>query len=74
MSCDFENGSFILLAGWRVDFNLPVSSFEDNIAATRRLVDLALESPHAVPPRLLFVSSVGLFRSQLTVDSSALKH
>jgi thioester reductase-like protein len=47
-----------------VDFNLSVSSFEGNIRALRNLIDLALLSPHAEPPRLLFISSVGVFRSK----------
>ena len=37
---------------------------EPLIAATRRLADLALTSPHQTPPRLLFVSSVNVFNSK----------
>lgn len=48
---------------WRVDFNLSLASFETAIGGTRSLVDLALSSPRATPPRVLFTSSVGIFRS-----------
>jgi nucleoside-diphosphate-sugar epimerase len=37
---------------------------EPLIAGTRRLVDLALSSPHALPPRLVFTSSIGVVRSE----------
>ncbi|CCM06250.1 uncharacterized protein FIBRA_08499 [Fibroporia radiculosa] len=50
----------IIHNAWRVDFNLSLSSFESNIKSLRHLVDLALTSPLTTPPRLLFVSSVGV--------------
>lgn len=45
---------------WLVDFALPLSTFEQAICGTRRLVDFALESPKGSPPRLLFASSIGV--------------
>ncbi|KDQ56520.1 hypothetical protein JAAARDRAFT_294258 [Jaapia argillacea MUCL 33604] len=53
----------IIHNAWRVDFNLSLKSFESNIAGLRNLVDLALASPHPQPPRLVFVSSIGVFRN-----------
>lgn len=49
-----------LLIGWTVNFNLSLSSFESNIQTLKNLMDLALQSPRESPPRLLFVSSVGV--------------
>ncbi|KAH8100027.1 acetyl-CoA synthetase-like protein [Cristinia sonorae] len=46
--------------GYRVNFNLALASFEPNVRTARHLVDLALSSPHLSPPRLLFVSSIGV--------------
>lgn len=51
------------VAAWRVDFNLSLMSFEDAIGGVRTLVDLALSSPRPDPPRIVFTSSVGVFRS-----------
>ncbi|KAJ8082616.1 putative NRPS-like protein biosynthetic cluster [Marasmius tenuissimus] len=53
----------IIHAAWNVNFNVALSSMEPLIAATRRLADLALSSPHQTPPRLLFVSSVNVFNN-----------
>ncbi|KAJ6611221.1 hypothetical protein B0H10DRAFT_2224315 [Mycena sp. CBHHK59/15] len=51
----------IIHQAWRIDFNVVLSSLEPLIAATRRLVDLALSSPHAETPRFVFASSHSLF-------------
>ena len=56
-----------LPTAWRVDFNLALSSFENNVKGTRRLVDLALTSPHPNPARILFVGSVSVFQSESTI-------
>ncbi len=48
---------------WKVDFNLSISSFAHDIQGTRNLVDLALGSPYATAPSMIFVSSVGIFTS-----------
>lgn len=58
----------LLFTAWRVDFNLSVVSFEKNIQGTRNLVNLALTSPHEVTPRLLFVSSIGVFQSEYNIS------
>ena len=39
--------------------NLSVASFDSQIASVRSLAILALRSPREVPPRLVFMSSVG---------------
>lgn len=46
--------------GWRVDFNLGLSSFESNIAGVRNLINFALQSRLSVPPRLIFVSTIAV--------------
>ncbi|KIM81361.1 hypothetical protein PILCRDRAFT_821447 [Piloderma croceum F 1598] len=57
----------IIHNAWRVDFNLALQSFEPHVKGVRNLIDLALTSPHANPPHLLFMSSVGVFRQYQTV-------
>jgi NAD(P)-dependent dehydrogenase (short-subunit alcohol dehydrogenase family) len=52
-------------AAWRVDFNLALSSFEPSIKAIRILMDFALSTKLAKPPRLVFTSSVSVLRSEL---------
>jgi nucleoside-diphosphate-sugar epimerase len=49
---------------WRVDFNLALRSFDLQVKGLRNLIDLALASPHANPPRLLFTSSVAVLRRE----------
>ncbi|TFK94521.1 acetyl-CoA synthetase-like protein [Polyporus arcularius HHB13444] len=51
----------IMHNAWKVDFNLSISSFAHDIQGTRNLVDLALGSPYATAPSIIFVSSVGIF-------------
>ncbi|KAI0045616.1 acetyl-CoA synthetase-like protein [Auriscalpium vulgare] len=51
----------IIHNAWRINLNISLLSFEDSIVGVRRLVDFALSSPLADSPRLLFVSSIGVF-------------
>ena len=57
----FTNNRFGAIA-WPVDFNLNLISFEKHLQGTRNLVDYALSSPFVDPPRLMFISSIGIFR------------
>ncbi|TFY82997.1 hypothetical protein EWM64_g1012 [Hericium alpestre] len=51
----------IIHNAWRVDFKLSLQSFEANVKGLRNLLDFALLSPLARPPRLSFTSSIGIF-------------
>ncbi|KDQ23277.1 hypothetical protein PLEOSDRAFT_1068285 [Pleurotus ostreatus PC15] len=53
----------IMHNAWRVDFNVALSSMEPLVAGTRRLIDFALQSARAMPPSILFVSSIGVARN-----------
>ncbi|KAJ6598643.1 hypothetical protein B0H10DRAFT_2085224 [Mycena sp. CBHHK59/15] len=53
----------IIHNGWQVNFNFSLSSMEPLVAGTRQLIDFVLSSPHPVPPRLIFVSTAGIFRN-----------
>ncbi|RPD79527.1 acetyl-CoA synthetase-like protein [Lentinus tigrinus ALCF2SS1-7] len=46
---------------WKVDFKLGLSSFESDLQAIRNLVELSLSSRHTAPPKIVFISSVGVF-------------
>ncbi|KAJ6613063.1 hypothetical protein B0H10DRAFT_2275780 [Mycena sp. CBHHK59/15] len=48
--------TLIIQNAWTLDFNMGLASFEPHILGTRRLIDLALSSPHA--PKFLFTSSI----------------
>ncbi|THG97397.1 hypothetical protein EW026_g4592 [Hermanssonia centrifuga] len=52
----------IIHNAWPVNFNMSLTTFEPSVRSVRRLVDLALSSPHPTPARLLFVSSVAILR------------
>ncbi|TFK80331.1 acetyl-CoA synthetase-like protein [Polyporus arcularius HHB13444] len=52
----------ILHNAWRVNFKLALASFETELAGLRNLIEVALSSPYTVPPKLQFVSSIGVFR------------
>ncbi|KAF7795914.1 hypothetical protein EIP86_007081 [Pleurotus ostreatoroseus] len=54
--------SLIIHNAWPVNFNMSLSSFEPSVQGVRSLIDLALSSPHASPPKLLFISSIGVLR------------
>ncbi|GAD96718.1 NRPS-like enzyme, putative [Paecilomyces variotii No. 5] len=44
---------------WKVNFNLRLSSFEDNIAGVKHLIDLCLHARAEVPATFTFFSSIG---------------
>jgi hypothetical protein len=50
-------------AAWPVNFTASLASLEPSVRSVRVFVDLALGLPHRTPPRLLFLSSIGLFYS-----------
>ncbi|KAJ7640716.1 hypothetical protein DFH06DRAFT_1429524 [Mycena polygramma] len=60
--------TIILHNAWQVNFNHSLSSMEPLVAGTRQLIDFALTSPHISPPRLLFVSSAGVFNNLKGTD------
>lgn len=71
------------LEGWRVDFNMGLAAFEDDVKGVRNLIDLALSSSLVSPPHFLFPSSVAVVHSayfcaapfghiRLTIDSRRL--
>ena len=49
--------------GWRVDFNMGLAAFEDDIKGVRNLIDLALSSSLSSPPHFLFPSSLAVVHS-----------
>lgn len=49
---------------WSVNFNLPLESFLGAISGMRSLVDFALSSKRSQLPRFIFISSLGIFRSE----------
>ena len=49
--------------GWRVDFNMGLAAFEDDIKGVRNLIDLALSSSLSSPPNFLFPSSLAVVHS-----------
>ncbi|PIL27263.1 hypothetical protein GSI_10408 [Ganoderma sinense ZZ0214-1] len=51
----------ILHNAWTVNFVLSLRSFETDLRGTRNLIDLALSSPYSEPPRIVFISSIGVF-------------
>jgi thioester reductase-like protein len=46
--------------GWKVDFNLGLSSFGPNITGVRNLINFALGSTLPKPPRFIFVSTIAV--------------
>ncbi|KAF8576894.1 acetyl-CoA synthetase-like protein [Ramaria rubella] len=61
----------IIHNAWQVDFNISLASFEPAIRGVRNMVDLALKSPHASPPRVMFTSSVGIIKSSTDIPPVA---
>jgi len=49
--------------GWRIDFNMGLAAFEDDIKGVRNLIDLALSSSLSPPPHFLFPSSPAVVHS-----------
>ncbi|CAL1709823.1 unnamed protein product [Somion occarium] len=60
----------IIHNAWPVDFNLNLISFEKHLQGTRNLVDFALSSPFIDAPRLMFISSIGIFRKPKSRDTA----
>jgi len=54
--------SHIVHSAWAVDFGMPLAGFESALEGTRRLIDLALMSTRPTPPRLIFISTIGVYR------------
>lgn len=52
----------IIHASWLINWSLDLAQFDDLIMGTRNLVDLALSSPQPTPPRIVFISSIGVLR------------
>ena len=57
-------------AAWTVNFVLSLRSFETDLRGTRNLIDLALSSPYSEPPRILFISSIGVFTRAFVCSGS----
>ncbi|KAK0437868.1 hypothetical protein EV421DRAFT_999334 [Armillaria borealis] len=53
----------IIHSAWLRNYAVSLSTLEPLISGTRRLIDLALGSPHSVPPTFVFVSSLLIFRN-----------
>jgi thioester reductase-like protein len=49
--------------GWRVDLNMGLAAFEDDIKGVRNLIDLTLSSYLSSPPHFLFPSSPAVVHS-----------
>ncbi|TFK81602.1 acetyl-CoA synthetase-like protein [Polyporus arcularius HHB13444] len=56
-----ETITHVIHNAWKVDFNLTLPSFEGDLQSVRNLVDLCLSSGHATPPKIVFISSIGIF-------------
>ncbi|KAK0444273.1 uncharacterized protein EV420DRAFT_1277509 [Desarmillaria tabescens] len=54
----------IIHSAWLRNYAVSLSTLEPLISGTRRLIDLALGSPHSAPPTFVFVSSLLVFRSK----------
>ena len=54
-------------AAWKVNFNLSLASFEQDIQGVRNFVDLALSSPYTDAPTVMAVSSVSVFLSKACI-------
>jgi len=66
------NVTAIILNGWRVNFASPLRDFEPVMAGARKLIEMALASPHKRPPRFIFSSTIGVFQS--SSETHALRH
>ncbi|KAF8578531.1 acetyl-CoA synthetase-like protein [Ramaria rubella] len=58
-----DNITLIIHNAWRVNFNMALDTFKPVIRSVRNLIDFALQSPKAVPPRFIFVGSIGVYRN-----------
>ena len=52
------------MTAYPVNFNLSLTSFEPAIKDLRKIIDLALASPLAEPPSILFTSSISVVNRQ----------
>ncbi|PIL33564.1 hypothetical protein GSI_04187 [Ganoderma sinense ZZ0214-1] len=50
----------IILNAWKVNFNVPVTAFEQDIQSVRNFVDFALSSPYIHAPAVVFVGSIAV--------------
>ncbi|KAF5004822.1 hypothetical protein FDECE_8699 [Fusarium decemcellulare] len=62
----------IIHNAWTVNFNMTLSSFEPQLAGTRRLIDLALSSGQKHTPELVFISSIAAVAAAGSSSSSSL--
>ncbi|KAI0746390.1 acetyl-CoA synthetase-like protein [Daedaleopsis nitida] len=63
----------IIHNAWQVNFNLSLPSFEGDLRRLRKLIELALRSPYEAPPKVMFVSSIGVvgqYQSSANVPES----
>jgi nucleoside-diphosphate-sugar epimerase len=58
-----ESVTLIVHNAWRLDFNIPLSSFEDHVRATCNLLSLGLASPSLDAVRFVFTSSITVGQS-----------
>ena len=61
-------GTHGFVLAWKVDFNQTVASFKTLLDGTRGLVDFCLTSPYESAPKLLFTSSVSVFKGTPTAN------
>ena len=61
----FSKPSYFVIA-WKVNFSMSIASFEVDMQGTRNFIDLAVSSPYATPPSILFVSSIGTLASMFS--------
>ncbi|KAL1885009.1 putative secondary metabolism biosynthetic enzyme [Paecilomyces lecythidis] len=54
-----EDITVLYHCAWKVNFNLRLGSFEDNIAGVKHLIDLCLHARAEVPATFAFFSSIG---------------
>ncbi|KAF8510926.1 hypothetical protein BU17DRAFT_55015 [Hysterangium stoloniferum] len=60
-----DNVTLIIHTAWKVNFNLGLNSYIPLLQGVRKLVDIALQSPLSAPPRFIFSSSVGVYKSEM---------
>ncbi|KAG6872432.1 hypothetical protein C0995_009766 [Termitomyces sp. Mi166 len=53
----------VIHSAWKLDFNLPLASFEGNIQSSRNFIDLVRGGPNALHARFLFISSISSVQS-----------
>ena len=63
-------GTLTSVEGWKIDFNMGLAAFEDNIKGVRNLIDLALSSSLSSPPHFLFPSSPAVVHSMCYLPHS----